>query len=224
MLNNIPVFLSQGGTSTLVLHEIPFSKKAYIFLRTVHPGGFSALVEESAAFCRQCGAEQCFFTGAPELSALTHAYDILELSVSLQELPEGPSVPLTPVDPSNDSIYLSVFNRCFSGVSGAVTYDQRQLQRIYREKQRAFLAFTEDGGPWGMGELHGNELAAIGVLPEFRGRGTSLALSLLRLCPGPRVTLTVASDNARAMGLYEKLGFHISGLQSSWYVQKQAIS
>lgn len=216
-MNNIPVFLSRGGTATLILREVPYSQKAYILLRTVAPEGLPILVRECVDFCRTCGAGDCFFSGEEDLSAYPHAYDILNLSLDLSELPEGPVCPLTAVTPGNDQIYLSVYNRCFRSVSNAAFCDQAQLRRIYQEHQNAFLALEEDGTPWGMGLLAGSELSAIGVLPEFRGRGEILARSLLRRCPGPAVTLTVASDNAPAMGLYEKLGFRVTGLVSHWY-------
>ncbi len=218
-MNNIPVFLSQGGTATLVLSEIPFSKKAYIYLRTVRQ--LALLIEESAAFCRQCGAETCFLTGSEETPhlPLRHAFDVLLLSVEKRWLPEQPLVPLTQVTAGNDQVYLSVYNQCFRNISGAITYDQRHLQRIVREQQQAFLALCPDGTPWGMGELHENELAAVAVLPEFRGRGAALTYSLLQHCPGPKITLSVASDNRAALALYEKLGFHVSGLQARWYLK-----
>lgn len=214
-MNNIPVFLSQGGTATLILREIPFSGRAYILLRTVEKPDL--LIRECLDFCRGCGAAACFFTGSEFLVRYPHAYDILRLSLDCSDLPPGPLCPLVPVGPGNDSLYLSVYNRCFAHVSGAAAYDQKQLQRIYRERQQAFLAF-EGQTAWGIGEIHGNVLAAIGLLPEYRGRGEILARSLLSRCPGPAVTLTVASDNQRALGLYEKLGFHVAGLESRWYL------
>ena len=121
--------------------------------------------------------------------------------------------------PENDPVYQRVYNRCFVGVSHAMTYDRAQIRRIYQMDQRAFLACTSDGTPLGMGELHGSELAAVGLLPEFRGQGLSrdLTLALLRLCPGPELTLTVASDNAPALGLYDGLGFRVRETESRWW-------
>ena len=86
-----------------------------------------------------------------------------------------------------------------------------------REHQRAFLALDEKDRPYGIGELHGDELAAIAVLPNHRGTGTDLAISLLKLCPGEDLKVTVASDNDAAMHLYEKLGFHLAGVESKWF-------
>ena len=70
-----------------------------------------------------------------------------------------------------------------------------------------------------MGELHENELAAVGLLPEFRGKGLSrdLTLSLLRHCPGPTIFLTAVSTNDPALALYDSLGFTVCGKVSMWY-------
>lgn len=217
-MNNIPVFTAQGGTATLILREIPMSEKAYILLRTVLPGMEEALVSECASFCRMCGANRVFAAWEDgDLSCFPHAYDIYALHVEKSALPEGKPVTLTPMTPDNDAIYQRIYNRCFLRVSHALSYDRGQIARIYREHQRAFLALDENGKPYGIGELHGDELAAIGVLPKYRGRGTDLAVSLLKLCPGEDLKVTVASDNAAAMHMYEKLGFHLSGVESRWY-------
>lgn len=217
-MNNIPVFTSQGGTATLILREIPVSKRAYILLRTVLPGMAENLVAECASFCKMCGAEEVFVSWADgDLPFLSPAYDIYLLHVSKSALPEGKLVTLTPMTPENDAIYQRIYNRCFSHVSHAASYDRGQIARIYREHQRAFLALDEGDRPYGIGELHGDELAAIAVLPNHRGTGTDLAISLLQLCPGEDLKVTVASDNEAAMGLYEKLGFHLAGVESKWF-------
>ena len=217
-MNNIPDFTAQGGTATLILREIPISGKAYVLLRTVLPGQGENLVAECASFCRMCGAEQIFAAWEDgELPFLSPAYDIYLLHVAKSALPEGRPVNLTPMTPENDAIYQRIYNRCFFHVSHALSYDRGQIARIYREGQKAFLALDADDKPYGIGELHGDELAAIAVLPKYRGMGTDLAVSLLQLCPGEDLSVTVASDNEAAMHLYEKLGFHLSGIESRWF-------
>ena len=217
-MNNIPVFTGQGGTATLILREIPVSQRAYILLRTVLPGMAENLVAECASFSKMCGAEEVFVSWADgDLPFLSPAYDIYLLHVSKSALPEGKPVQLTPMTPENDAIYQRIYNRCFSHVSHAASYDRGQIARIYREHQRAFLALDEEGRPYGIGELHGDELAAIAVLPKYRGRGMDLAVALLNLCTGEDLHVTVASDNDAAMRLYEKLGFHLFGVESKWF-------
>ena len=217
-MNNIPVFTVQGGTATLILREIPVSQKAYILLRTVLPGMEENLVTECASFCRMCGAEQIFASWEDgDLPFLSPAYEIYLLHVEKSALPEGKPVQLTPMTPENDAIYQRIYNRCFLSVSHALSYDRGQIARIYREGQRAFLALDENDRPYGIGELHGDELGAVAVLPKYRGKGTDLAVSLLKLCPGEDLHVTVASDNEAAMHLYEKLGFHLAGVESRWY-------
>lgn len=218
-MNNIPVFMSQGGTATLILREIPYKQTAYVLLQTVIPENLPQMVAECAAFCRECGAKQCALSSRDDAISLGPEpdYAIYQMQAEKAALPAFVSpFTLTPLAPDNEDLYISLYNRCFREVTNAVTYDRSHIQRIYREQQQAFLALL-DGVPCGMGELHGNELAAVGLLPEYRGQGRELALALLEKCPGPELTLTVASDNPRAMALYEKLGFRISGTESKWY-------
>lgn len=218
-MNNIPLFSAAGGTAALILREIPFSKKAYILLMTVIPENLPDMIRECVSFCRVCGAEECFITrkDSDEPLPLPHSHDILQLTAEKAKLPAGTPVKLVGIQEDNDSFYINLYNRCFSSVSGAAFYDRKQVERIYLLHQKAFLALTEDGTPFGFGELHENELAAVGVLPEYRGRGYDLTLSLLAHCPGPKITLTVASDNPAALRLYEKLGFQKVKTESSWY-------
>lgn len=216
-MNNIPVFMSQGGTATLVLREIPHKQTAYILLLTVE--NLPLLVSECTAFCRECGAETCVVSARdPEVSLGPDPdYCIYRMQVEKAALPPaGDRFTLIPLAPENEDLYISLYNRCFRAVTNAVTYDRTHIQRIRREAQQAFLAQI-DGVPCGMGELHENELAAVGLLPEYRGMGRDLVLSLLHRCPGPELTLTVASDNSRAMALYKRLGFTVSGVESKWY-------
>ena len=219
-MKNIPVYMSQGGTATLILTEIPPRGIAYVVLRTVIPGKLSELLQECAAFCRSCGATTCLVSPGDTQQALTlpHAYDIYWLRTHKAALPDVfQPFSLKPLQPDNDAIFQRIYNQCFCEVSHAMTYERKQIQRIYQMEYQAFLALTETGNPCGIGELHGNELAAVGLLPEYRGRGKDLTLTLLSLCPGPEITLTVVSDNMPALSMYDKLGFSVCGVESRWY-------
>ena len=218
-MKNIPVFLSTGGTASLILKEIPHRGIAYVLLRTVRD--LSVLLEECAGFCRSCGAERVFVSRETEPLPLLHAMDMLLLHGDKTKFPTVTSeVRLEAIGPENDAIFQRIYNICFQNVSNAATYESADIRRIYREAQLAFIALTEEGIPFGMGELHGNELAAIGILPEYRGQGRSrdLTLALLNHCPGPQVELTAASDNEAALALYDSLGFIVAKKLSAWYV------
>lgn len=221
-MNNIPVFFSKGGTATLILREIPFTGTAYVLLRTVFPDALSILIEECDGFCRECGAAHVLFSMADgsALEGLSHAYDIYAMRGTRDLFPSVPC-PFTflPMTKENSREYQDLYNRCFSEVSHALSYDYGQLQRILRTGQQAFIVRTPEGISCGMGELHGNELAAVGLLPEYRGKGLSLPLTLglLSHCPGSEITLTVVSDNNAAIALYESLSFRITAIESRWY-------
>ena len=219
-MKNIPVFMASGGTATLILSEIPHRAVAYVRLLTVRQR--EALITECAAFCRECGAETVLFShGTEVLPGLRHCHDMLRLRVKKALLPP-PEIPfhLAPMTEENDAVYQRAYNRCFADVTGAATYDRAQIRRIYEQSQLAFLALDSSGVLQGMGELHGNELAAVGLLPEYRGRGRSrdLVLTLLKECPGPEIELTAASDNEPALSLYDSLGFTVCGTISAWYM------
>lgn len=217
-MNNIPLFASQGGTASLVLREIPFTGKAYIILQLIVEEKLPEMIAECCGFCRSCGATECFVSrGDGDDLPIPVAYETIRMTVHKNLLPPGEPVTLAPIQEANDSIYIRLYNQCFAHVSGAAAYDRKQIQRIYLLHQKAFLALLPDGTPFGFGELHDNELAAVGVLPEYRGRGHDLTLALLAHCPGPVCSLTVASDNLRALRMYEKLGFQQEEVVSRWY-------
>lgn len=206
----------------MVLREIPFTGTAYVVVRTVFPDALQELIEDCGNFCREAGAGSCYISMADggEIDLLPHSYDIYTMKGSKSLFPDNPcSFHLVQMEKSNQQEYLDLYNRCFDGVTHAMTYDYGQLQRIQRTGQKAFLVYDEGGLSCGMGELHDNELAAVGLLPEYRGKGLSLPLTLQLLshCQGDTITLTVVSDNEAAIALYEKLSFRITSIESRWY-------
>ncbi len=219
-MKNIPVYITEYGTATLILREIPHREIAYILLQSALPGHLEDHAAQCAAFCRSCGAKTCLVSPGRDVGppALPHAHDIYRLHTYKDYLPV-PDAPvlLAPVDASNDAIFQRIYNQCFRSVSNAATCDRDHLALLRQPDRQGFLALTDASAPYGIGELWGSELAAVGLLPEYRGGGQALTLSLLARCPGPEVTLTVASDNDAAIRLYDRLGFTVTETVSRWY-------
>ena len=215
-MKDIPIFTGQFGIATLILREIPHKRWAYVMVRSAREGKLEALVEECGQFCRMAGAERVLATADEPLTFLPHVHDMLELICDRTALPplEAP-VELVPVDGENWLQFRSIYNALFRKIPNAVTYTEGDLPRVL-EQGRAYLAM-ERGRAAGIGVCQGQELSAIGVLPDFRGLGMRLALTLLASMPGETLALRVSSSNGPALRLYEKLGFRRNRVLSQWY-------
>ena len=215
-MKDIPVFTGQFGIGSLILREIPYKKCAYVMVRSARDGYLAEFLKECGQFCVMAGAELVLATADEPLDFLPHVHDMLEMSCRKEILPP----PLEPVElemlhRGNGGEFLRCYNALFRAVPNAATYTETDLQRILSQEQ-ACLALV-DGQPAGIGEWTNTELCAVGVLPEFRGLGRRMTLTLLERISGPVITLRVSSANGPAMRLYQKLGFDRSRVLSRWY-------
>ena len=214
-MKNIPVFTATNGTASLIFQEIAVSGKAYVLIRAVWTTA-AALLEECVQFCRAVGAETVYASWGVEELPGEHAYDLIAMSCPKAALPQ-PRQPLMPesLTPDNGEDYLAVYNRCFRAVSGAATYGQKDLKRLY-DQDTAWLVYR-DGVCAAVAEISEEGLEGIAVLPEYAGLGFDLAATVLQMVPRTTVSLKVASDNPRARRLYDRLGFRETGLVSRWW-------
>ena len=215
-MKDIPIFTTPAGTASLILREIPYKRTAYVLVRSVLPGGMGETLRECRAFCLQAGAERVLASADGPLD-LPHDHDMLSMSRPKPGLPiPEPPVPLVPVTRENVRDYQAIYNRLFTQIPGAATCHGMELDRLL-SSGGAFLAAPE-GKFSGIGETDGGELRAVGVLPEYRGLGRRLTLTLLGRLEGPDLRLRVSSVNERALRLYERLGFQRRGVLSRWYI------
>ena len=214
-MKNIPLFTGTHGTASLIFQEIPVSGKAYVLIRSVWttlPG----LLEECRQFCTAVGAEQIFVSYGTEELPGAHAYDLIAMTCAKKDLPlPAAEMELEPLTPENGEAYLQIYNRSFASVSGAATYGQKDLRRLY-DRDLAWLV-RKNGGYAAVAEISEEGLEAIAVLPEFAGLGYDLAAAVLQMVPRTTVSLKVAGDNPRARRLYDRLGFRESGIVSRWW-------
>ncbi len=87
------------------------------------------------------------------------------------------------------------------------------------ERVIGFVGFGDHGPE----EPDMGEVFALYVLPEYHGTGVGRQLmdaALEKLASYPHICLWLVKGNARALGFYEKCGFHLTGEE----VYKQSVS
>ena len=211
-MKDIPMFDTETGVSSLILKEIPYRQTAYIRVQSVQPGGLEEHLKECVAFCRMCGAERIYATGHGELEVwpLSCTVRIMRRSTPDWE----PEAHIFPVTEQTVSRWREICNERMAGVDNAATLTARDEKDILESRGAYFI--HESGKLLGIGWMRGEELLVVAsVVP---GAGERVLRTLLTAAGEDRVTLDVASTNARAIRLYERLGFVTIGERSRWYL------
>lgn len=211
-MRDFPIFTTEYGLSSLILKEIPYKNTAYIHIRDVQEGFFEEHLAECVSFCRMCGAESVFAAGNEKLEAYPLYTTVLQM--------QGRAVPdpgkvkcLFPVTAETVGQWRDIYNRKMRSVDNAATLESREESRILQSGGAYFV--HESGRCLGIGWLEGNKILALAA--EEKGAGETVMHTLMSLLDGETVTVEVASTNARAIRLYEKLGFVKTAEINRWY-------
>ena len=89
-MKNIPIFTGEHGTATLIFHEIPYSGRAYVIIRSVWEDRTAAFLEECRQFCRAAGARESYISWKLADLPAVHAYDMLTMACEKSALPWPP--------------------------------------------------------------------------------------------------------------------------------------
>ena len=215
-MKNIPMFTSSYGLATLILKEIAWNGRAYVLVRSVWNDQIAALLDECRSFCRAVGAEEIYASWDAEELPAEHAWDMIDMACPKSALPAPrQTVELEQATPETAEDYLRIYNQCFRDVPAAASYDRKSLEPLYGE-DLIWLAKVR-GQYAAVAEISKEGLEGIAVLPEFRGLGYDLALTVLPMVPRKTVQLKTATVNERAIRLYERLGFVRTGVISRWW-------
>ena len=200
----------------------------------VHPefrrrGIGRALIEAVRADCRARGRPDFLFAndeagaaGRPFASAIGAAYEmsehLLELDAAQRPPPyEGPlSIRVAGLDDVDDVVRIGM--RAFGGDEKGTELRRRRTLEWMSEPLRVIYLAMFEGRPVGTATLFLVPDSAVGfinalaVLPECQGRGfgrqiLSEAVDGLVLRKRPSVNIEVQTDNDRALGIYESVGF-----------------
>ena len=209
-MRDIPVFTTQNGVASLTLKEIPYSGAAYV---KIHDSAEPALfIKECSDFCRLAGAEHVYASGSDVLKDYPLHTVILRMCCSKDILPDTDAV-LFPLQEKNLNEWRELYNKRMSGIPGASFMTISDSQKILSDGNGYFVH-------------RGNALLGIGVasldtiscvISVVPGAGQEVLSALSRALSSDTVTLEVASTNAAAIALYQRLGFIQADEISVWY-------
>lgn len=210
-MKDIPMFDTETGVSSLILKEIPYKQIAYVKVQSVQPGGLEAHLRECVSFCRMCGAERIFASGHEELEHWPLHCTVITMALGLSRSMEL-GANLFPVTGETVSKWREIYNDRMGAVDNTATLTARDE----RELLEGGAYFVHEAGELlGIGWMKGSELLCIASVKP--GEGERVLKTLLTLADCDRVTLDVASTNARARRLYDRMGFVPVEEKAKWY-------
>lgn len=208
-MRDIPMFSTEYGIASLALAQIPYRQEAYVTIRSSVPGQEEALVAECAGFCRMAGAEKIYAQG----EGLEH----LRLHTALWQLRGTAWVDkeklesLFPVTEATAPRWREIYSRRMMDVDNAAVLEQRDEKHLLTG---AYFVHRQ-GDLLGIGWLEDTHLLAMAAVQP--GAGERVMHTLMSLVEGADMTLEVASTNARALALYDRLGFLRVAETARWY-------
>ncbi len=209
-MQDFPVFTTENGAAGLVLREIPYRGEAFITIHdTLQP---RELLQDCIEFCRIAGAKKVYATGHKSLENYPLHTIILKMQQMRQSLGNTDAA-LFPVTEKTAELWQSLYNKKMQTVPNASTMTRKDMQNLLMKGTGYFVHRDKD--LLGIGIAGGDTVEA--VIANQPRMGETVMLALCGALSSETVVLEVASTNAPAMRLYERLGFQMTAEISRWY-------
>ncbi len=209
-MKDFPVFPTEYGVASLVLREIPYQGCAYVTIREAVDA--EKLLAECVDFCRVCGAERIYAKGHRCLEAYPLYTALWEMRCSRDSLPDTDAA-LWPVQEDTLEQWRSIYNHKVKQVPNGAWMTQKDGESWLKKGGAYFIHRGE--GLLGIGLVSGNVIEWAASLRP--GAGAEVVCALAHAIMEDTITLTVASENRKAVALYEKLGFIPTKELGHWY-------
>lgn len=211
-MRDFPIFTTDYGVSSLILKEIPYRNQAYIRILDVQEGFFEEHLAECVSFCRMCGAEAVFAEGNRKLEHFPVYTAVNRMQGTVDADPEQVAS-LFPVTEDTVGKWRQIYNESMRCVDNAATLESRDEKQIVSSGGAYFV--HDCGQLLGIFWLEDSKLLAIAAVQP--GAGKRVMHTMLSLLDGETVWLEVASTNAKAIRLYEKMGLVTTAQLKCWY-------
>lgn len=211
-MRDFPFFTTDYGISNLVLKEIPYRNEAYIRILDVQEDYFREHLNECVSFCRMCGAERVYAEGSAQLEGFPLYTAVNRMQGAIEADPEK-MASLFPVTEETVAQWRRIYNEAMRAVDNAGTLESRDEKEIVGSGGAYFV--HDKGNLLGIFWLQDAKLLAIAAVR--RGAGERVMHTMLSLLNGQTLSLEVASTNAKAIRLYEKMGLVATQQLRCWY-------
>ena len=209
-MRDFPVFTTQFGVASLVLREVPYTGRAYITLQsTLEP---EALIQECVEFCVAVGAEEIFGSGHGYLEKFPFHTSVLKLQCDCEVLGDTDAL-LWPVNSDTMERWRELYNQKSTRIPNGAYLSQRELIKLLTDSCAYFV--HRDHKLIGTGLVSRDEI--LWVSSVAAGMGADVVRALVHGITSETVTLEVASENKKAIDLYQRLGFVVIEERSRWY-------
>lgn len=209
-MKDFPVFTTEWGAASLILREVPYRQEAYVHIQASETP--EELLKECISFCRMVGADRVFARGHEMLEENPPCAIIYEMRGDARA-DESQVEHLWPVTEQTVGKWRTMMNERLTKVDHASTLESRQEKELVASGGAYFV--HRDGELLGGGWIVDGELKLVAAFQP--GAGTRVMHTLMSLMPGAQMRLEVVSTNAKALHLYEKLGFIRTAEVRRWY-------
>lgn len=209
-MRDFPFFNTEYGVASLVLKEIPYQLTAYITLRDASEP--EKLLAECVDFCRVCGAERVYATGHRILEQYPFYTAMWLMRCEKTALPDT-DASLFPVQENTLEQWQRIYNEKVRRVPNGAWMTNKEAYKMLQDGSGYFVHRGEK--LLGIGKVSGGEIQW--VASTAPGAGKDVVCALSHAAWADSLELTVASENKKAVKLYEDLGFTPIQELSHWY-------
>ncbi len=209
-MKDFPMFTTEYGVASLFLREIPYRGRAHIKIHSsLEP---EKLLEECVSFCRMCGAEWIDAAGHEYLAKYPLITALFAMQCDRAAIGETDAC-LFPVSEQTVQQWLDIYNEKMADIPNAAYMDSNDGKELLKTGDGYFI--HRDGKLLGIGKAKDDFIdTVIAVEP---GMGQTVVQALCSMLNCETVRLMVAGENARAVRLYERMGFVKTKELSRWY-------
>lgn len=209
-MRDMPMFVTEYGVASLFLREIPYRSRAHIKIQSSQEP--EKLLEECVSFCRMCGAQWCDAAGHEYLEKYPLITALWAMQCPREALGETDAC-LFPVKEQTVQQWLDIYNERMADIPNAAYMDSRDGRELLESGDGYFV--HRNGTLLGIGKAKDDFIDT--VIAVQSGAGETVVRALCGVLTDENVRLRVASANARAIRLYERLGFLKTAELSRWY-------